>query len=591
MWHTGTYVAILLVGGQGNGSDPNPTMYQHIKYLLDISMLTSTAMTSEHDLQHPMNGSMERMRHRAGSLEGKLTLAMAAGTLLVIGSITYVANWLTLRAVEQDLNRTASEMAVVVTDRLDHGLPEPSDLQKVLSDYVHSNVEIEAIAVFEATDEGTLRKLAVGGAPVEEFREQQRAFDIGAPYSRRVTLDGRRLWSVGIPISTGGHKVGAIGVWSPLLAANFLLEQNRRRALVAAPLSIALIVLLFRVAFKRLVHRPLLDLESAMRRAEAGDLLVEASVARKDELGLIARRYNIMLSRIRGSIEEREALHNRAKKFGEELESKVTDATRELEEKNRELRKLNEELYYIQRRLARMERLSAAQHIAARFAHKIGTPLNLISGHIQVLLQARRGDGTLEEKLQLIQSQIEKLETIVRDMLDETRKPILELETFDLNQLLERICALVEPTFAGRGILVDKRFTPHPLTILGDEAQLEQVFLNLFNNSLDAMPGGGTLTVRTGTSKEDVLIEIVDSGEGMTESVLSQMFRPFFTTKEIGRGTGLGLSIVKEIVSAHGATIEAESGFGQGTKFTLIFPATSANDMEVSQNDTAPRRR
>jgi signal transduction histidine kinase len=376
-------------------------------------------------------------------------------------------------------------------------------------------------------------------------------------------------------------------VWSSLLAADLLLEQNRRRALIAAPLSVVLIVLMLRVVFDRLLHRPLRDLELAMKRAEAGDLRAEATVARKDELGLIAGRYNSMLSRIRNIIEERDALNLRTKRFSEELESKVAESTRELEEKNRELRRLNEDLYYTQRRLARMERLSAAQHIAARFAHKIGTPLNLISGHIQVLLHARKEGESLTEKLQLIQSQIEKLETIVRDMLDETRKPVLQLETVELTQLLERICALVEPTFAGRGIRVEKKLLADALTILGDETQLEQVFLNLLNNSLDAMQEGGIITVQMEKSGDGIRVEIGDTGEGMTESALSQMFRPFFTTKEIGRGTGLGLSVVKEILSAHGATISAESELGRGTWFTLVFPVTGTNNAEVSQDDSA----
>jgi signal transduction histidine kinase len=275
----------------------------------------------------------------------------------------------------------------------------------------------------------------------------------------------------------------------------------------------------------------------------------------------------------------------------EEIEAKVAESTRELEEKNRELRRLSEDLYYTQRRLARLERLSAAQHIAARFAHRIGTPLNLVSGHIQMLLQSRDEDPSLTEKLQLIQSQIERLETIVRDMLDETRKPVLQVDKFDMTRLLDRICTLVEPTFAGRGIRVDRKLPAVPIAILGDEIQLEQVFLNLFNNALDAMPEGGMLTIRIVESGDGVRVELCDTGEGMTDSALSQMFRPFFTTKEIGRGTGIGLSIVKEVLAAHGATIDAESELGRGTSFTIVFPTAGKDDMEVPPDDKAPSSR
>ncbi len=256
-----------------------------------------------------------------------------------------------------------------------------------------------------------------------------------------------------------------------------------------------------------------------------------------------------------------------------EFESEVAKATRELEEKNRELRRLNEELYYIQRRLARMERLSAAQHVAARFAHKIGTPLNLISGHIQVLLQGRKEDEPLSEKLQLIQSQIGKLETIVREIMDETRKTdsrarVLRFDPTARPDLRARGAHLRRPGDSGRQEVrqpIRSRFS-------GTRHNSSKCFSISSTTALDAMPEGGTLTVRTEPSEEGVRVELVDSGEGMTESALSQMFRPFFTTKEMGRGTGLGLSIVKEILSAHGATIDAESELGQGTTFKLVFP-------------------
>jgi signal transduction histidine kinase len=126
--------------------------------------------------------------------------------------------------------------------------------------------------------------------------------------------------------------------------------------------------------------------------------------------------------------------------------------------------------------------------------------------------------------------------------------------------------------------------------VFGDEIQLEQVFLNLFNNSLDAMPRGGTITIATVNSGKGVRVEFRDSGEGMTAAALSQIFRPFFTTKEIGKGTGLGLSIVEEILSAHGATIDVKSDLGRGTTFIFFFPATDLPVEEVHGDDTATRR-
>ena len=546
-------------------------------------------MASERHLQPQGNDEYGRLRYRVSSLEGKLTLTMAAITLLVVGGVTYLANQLTLESVEMSLIGTATEVADAIALRLGGGFPETQVLQQVLLDYVHTNSEIEAVIIFSQSSDGRLRKLAAAGTQIVSFRAQERAFETRAPVSRRVTLEGQHLWSLGVPIVSDGELRGVVGVWSSLLAADLILQQNRRRALIAAPLSVALIVLTLRVVFIRFVHRPLRDMERAMLRAEDGDLQVEVLAVRKDELGFIASRYNSMLGRIRNSIEERAALHNRVRQFNEELGAKITESTRELKEKNLELRRLNQELYFLQRRLARIERLSAAEQVAAKFAHKIGTPLNLISGHIQVLQQTRQADAELGEKLQLVQSQIEKLTAIVRDILDETRKPVLDLQPFNLNQLLHRIWAIVEPTFTSKGIRVEKQLAPDLALILGDESQLEQVFLNLLNNSLDAMPEGGLITVRSEEAGEKVRVELSDNGEGIPSNDMSQIYRPFFTTKEIGRGTGLGLAIAKEILTAHGASIVAKSEVGAGTTFTLEFPQAEHEDTEEGQhNDTAP---
>jgi signal transduction histidine kinase len=270
-----------------------------------------------------------------------------------------------------------------------------------------------------------------------------------------------------------------------------------------------------------------------------------------------------MLSRLREVGQERDKLAEQVRRLNEELSDKVAKGNRELREKNQELQNLNEELYYLQKRLTSVERLTVAQQTTARLAHKIGTPLNLISGHIQVLQQSRPEDSALQEKLQIVHSQIEKVSGIVREMLDETRKPVLDLKPLDLNQLLDRILAVVEPTLAAREIKVDKRFTLDLDHIEGDEVQLEQVFLSLVHNSLDAMNQGGTFG---------------DTGEGIPPTIVGHIFRPFFTTKEIGRGTGLGLAIVKEILTAHGATINVESVPTLGTTFTLDFPQASTRE-------------
>jgi signal transduction histidine kinase len=314
------------------------------------------------------------------------------------------------------------------------------------------------------------------------------------------------------------------------------------------------------------------SLRRAMMRAETGDLTAEAPVARSDEIGFIASQYNQMLGHIRRNQEEREQLLQKVQGFNEELARSVEEATSELKSRNQELSRLNEELYRLQNRVLSIERRSVAQQMTARLAHKIGTPLNLISGHVQILKRSRADDPELLEKLGLVQSQIEKLTDTVQDILDESRAS-LRREPLDLDRILENIGALLRPALAASGVELSLHLGTHHMRAEGVEDQIEQVFLTLMNNSLDAMPKGGHLTVTTQKVGECIRIRIEDDGEGIPENVLPHIFRPFFTTKTGGRGTGLGLSIVQEILASHRASIRVTSTVGQGTAFTIDFPA------------------
>jgi signal transduction histidine kinase len=224
-------------------------------------------------------------------------------------------------------------------------------------------------------------------------------------------------------------------------------------------------------------------------------------------------------------------------------------------------------------------RLAAAGQTAAHFAHEVGTPLNLISGHVQLLKSdLARDPHDADARIKTISAQIERIERIVRGMLDKTRFET-ELSPLDLNALLRRLCDAMSPAFDKRNIrLVETLFENLPL-IAGSSDRLQQLFLNLINNSVDAMAEGGDLHVctaaRPGKNGKllQVTVDFADTGVGMTPEILSHIFDPLYTTKQRGHGTGLGLVIVSQIVSEHGATIEVESTPEHGTRFRLAFSA------------------
>jgi two-component system NtrC family sensor kinase len=249
-----------------------------------------------------------------------------------------------------------------------------------------------------------------------------------------------------------------------------------------------------------------------------------------------------------------------------------------LEKRNQQLQETNLELWRSNRRMNELGRLAAAGQTAAHFAHEVGTPLNLISGHVQLLKSdLERDPRDAESRIKTISAQIERIERIVRRMLDKTRFET-ELSPLDLNFVLRKLCDAMAPAFDKRDIRLVERLAGGLPPMAGSSDRLQQLFLNLINNSLDAMPDGGEITIATaldnkGGKPQRICVDFTDTGIGMTPDVMSHIFDPLYTTKDRGQGTGLGLVIVSQIVSEHGGTIEVQSELGQGTRFRLTFAA------------------
>ena len=260
------------------------------------------------------------------------------------------------------------------------------------------------------------------------------------------------------------------------------------------------------------------------------------------------------------------------------LRERVRDATIELQIRNQQLQETNLELWHTNRRMNELGRLAAAGQTAAHFAHEVGTPLNLISGHVQLLKSdLGRDPRDAEARIKTISAQIERIERIVRRMLDKTRFET-ELTPLDLNVVLRKLCDAMAPTFDKNNIRLTKAFADKLPLMAGSSDRLQQLFLNLINNSLDAMSAGGEIQVRTAlegrTGKaQRIVVDFIDSGSGMTPEVMSHIFDPLYTTKDRGRGTGLGLVIVKQVVTELGGTVTVESELGEGTHFRIDFPA------------------
>ncbi len=226
--------------------------------------------------------------------------------------------------------------------------------------------------------------------------------------------------------------------------------------------------------------------------------------------------------------------------------------------------------------LQQSEKLSSIGLLAAGVAHEVNTPLTGVSSYTQMLLGMIPETDPKHALLQKMQRQTDRASNIVGNLLNFSRTGnAIELSEVDINKLLDDTLQLLEPQLRKSNVSIKKNYASIPPLVFGNSGKLQQVFTNLILNARDAMFDGGSidLTTTVGASDE-VVIEVADTGEGISPENLGKIFDPFFTTKGVGNGTGLGLAVSYGIVQEHSGTIEARSESGDGTTFRLVFPAS-----------------
>jgi len=224
--------------------------------------------------------------------------------------------------------------------------------------------------------------------------------------------------------------------------------------------------------------------------------------------------------------------------------------------------------------LAQAERLATVGRLAAGVAHEINNPLSGILLYSDLLLETTPSDDPRRETLAKIATQASRAREIVKGLLDFARENPPCVERLDLNRVVADVLALTERQADSLNVQVRTELGAVPLWVRGDAGQLQQVFVNIVMNALDAMSSGGTLTVRSGFAERAGLCRVAfsDTGPGIPEADMARLFDPFFTTKEVGKGVGLGLAISYGIVQQHGGEIEVQSAAGVGSTFRVLLP-------------------
>jgi signal transduction histidine kinase len=247
------------------------------------------------------------------------------------------------------------------------------------------------------------------------------------------------------------------------------------------------------------------------------------------------------------------------------------------------------EKIHLQQQLLTSEKLASIGLLSAGVAHEINTPLTGISSYVQ-MLQKTLADSHYAQILEKIEIQTERVARIVKNLLSFSRNPSeSSFQRISLKTILEEILSLMDYKLKNLNIALELDLSQVP-PIYAQGERLQQVFINIILNALDAMPSGGTLRIRLVENDRKAVTRISDTGTGIKAADLPHIFDPFFTTKGIGKGTGLGLSISYAIVKEHSGQILVESEVGKGTTFTIILPMESRGpDPEKSRaSESAP---
>jgi two-component system NtrC family sensor kinase len=348
-----------------------------------------------------------------------------------------------------------------------------------------------------------------------------------------MTLGGEGVLEVRTVLTADGRTSGTLAVGFSLLPI-----ERKVRDVAGQTAFMALILMLgnsiMTALYVETLIRPILNLNQMMKSAGEGNLTVRAPTRRGDEVAELAEVFNLMMNELEVSRER-------------------------------------EELQRVQ--LAHTEKMAAVGTLAAGVAHEVNNPLAGVLASIENMVDNPDDKEMRDRYLRLIADGLKRIERTVANLLNFARPREILLEPTSINHNLRHVVELVGYQLRARGVEVKMDFDSSPAVVEADHFQMEQLFLNLVLNALDAMRDGGTLYLRTRVRGGKVIAEVRDTGHGIPAEIRDRIFDPFFTTREVGEGTGLGLAVSGSIVAAHGGKIELETTVGRGTTFRVIMAA------------------
>jgi signal transduction histidine kinase/ActR/RegA family two-component response regulator len=413
---------------------------------------------------------------------------------------------------------------------------------------------------------------------------------------RLHSIDGTNRLVGYTPPTEANHGLSAVvGVYEPDLMGDIENTLLRGAALLALVSLLAMGLTL--LVARRFITRPTAALLAVARRWREGDLPARApSGAHGSEFGQLAAAYNDMAAALQCREEEMRG-HAAA------LEAAVVERTSALTEANRRLQAEIDERRSTEAALVQAQKVQAVGQLAGGIAHDFNNVLQAVLGGVALIHRRASDTAAVQRLARMIEDSARRGETITRRLLTFSRREPLKAEPLELCELLEGLREVLRASLGSR-IQVELAVEPGLPAVLADRGQLETVLVNLATNARDAMPSGGTLTLRAElvqvqadatdgelSAGSYVRLAATDTGEGMDASTLARAFEPFFTTKPLGQGTGLGLAMARSFAQASRGRLAITSAVGKGTTVSIWLPVLETTPREPQEARPARRAR
>lgn len=347
--------------------------------------------------------------------------------------------------------------------------------------------------------------------------------------------------------------LGVLDVQMSLTTVDGDIARSRRQTILASVILVVSVLSVTGLLIWTLIRSPVRKLTAGTRAIAKGNLDYTIPLQRKDEIGELANSFNTMTL---------------------------------------ELKKAREELERIQAHLIQMEKMVSLGKLCATVAHELNNPLGGILTYTRLTQKKLASPNLTKEKLSSIQEDLSivadettRCGNVVKNLLLFSKRQIGEFGVVDVHEILERCVQLVEHHLKLNNIDLVKAYSGERAEVLCDKDQIQQAFLAILDNAVAAMPGGGTLTIKTGSDSDNkkIKIQIQDTGSGISPTDLPHIFEPFYTTKKEGKGVGLGLSVCYGVIERHDGKIDVNSVGGEGCTFTIELPLHSTDSEQTTK--------